>query len=56
MVYFTAQECEENEERKGRTDFCGGLKGAFFTLRKLIVRLDMVIAMLLLGKTYAFTW
>ena len=21
MVYFTAQECEENEERKGRTDF-----------------------------------
>lgn len=21
MVYFTAQECEENEERKGRTNF-----------------------------------
>ena len=21
MVYFTAQECEENEEGKGRTDF-----------------------------------
>ena len=40
----------------GRTDFRGVLKRAFFRLRKLIVRLYMVIAMLLLGKTYAFTW
>ena len=56
MVYFTAQECEENEEGRGRTDFCEVLQGAFFTLRKLNVRLNMKIAMLILGKTYAFTW
>ena len=44
------------KKEKGGRIFEGFLKGAFFTLRKLIVRLYMVIAMLLLGKTYAFTW
>ena len=44
------------KKEEGGRIFEGFLKGAFLGLRKLIVRLYMVIAMLLLGKTYAFTW
>ena len=37
-------------------EICAKVCSFCFVKTKLIVRLYMVIAMLLLGKTYAFTW
>jgi len=48
MAYFTAQECEENEERKGRDGFLRGFKrGVFMALQTYRETLH--------GNSYAFT-
>lgn len=48
MVNFTAQECDENEERKGADGFLRGFKRGVF-------RASQTYRETLHGKSYAFT-